>query len=122
MLKSVLLVGIGGAFGSILRFLLSEYVFLYKRNLLPFATFIINIIGSFIIGLIMGYLLKQSEGQSLKLLIAVGFCGGFTTFSTFALENIKLLQTGQYTIALAYILASVFLSIVFVWIGLKLMA
>ncbi|HRP90584.1 MAG TPA: fluoride efflux transporter CrcB [Edaphocola sp.] len=122
MLKSIILVGLGGALGSISRFLLSEYIFLYKKNLLPLATFTINIMGSFLIGLMLAYLLKTSGNQSLKLFLTVGFCGGFTTFSTFALENLKLIQSGQYGLALVYILLSVVLSVLFVAIGFKLMA
>lgn len=93
MLRNILLVGLGGFFGSIARYL--TYL-LVDKNLStnwPVATLSVNILGSLILGLIYGLLVKSVViNPDTRLLLAVGFCGSFTTFSTFAYENLQLLQ------------------------------
>ena len=118
MLKNFLLVGLGGAAGSMLRYVF--YLFITTKQF-PFATFAVNIIGSFIIGLVLALSLKdQSFNNNWKLFLATGICGGFTTFSAFSLENITLLQNEKYFTALIYIVASIVLGIVAAWLGFKL--
>ena len=95
MMKNFLLVFIGGGFGSGLRYLIGKYL---NSSLggFPIGTFTVNIIGSLLIGLILGYAAKENSlSQNQVLLLATGFCGGFTTFSAFAHENFQLLKTGD---------------------------
>ncbi|MEJ2005671.1 MAG: fluoride efflux transporter CrcB, partial [Cyclobacteriaceae bacterium] len=85
MLKNILLVGAGGFAGSICRYLV--YAWLEKGRSLPLATLTVNLAGSLILGLFIGYYIARgAESNAARLLLAVGFCGSFTTFSTFAME------------------------------------
>lgn len=121
MLNKLLLVGIGGFTGSILRYLMYQVFDKPILAFFPFATFTVNIIGSFLIGII--YFLAQKEGwvsEEIRLLLAVGFCGSFTTFSTFALENLTLIKSGNLLTTVVYIGSSVVLSIIAVWAGYSL--
>lgn len=121
MWKSILLVGIGGGAGSIFRFLVSHFSKKYWNGEFPLGTFLVNISGCFLIGILAGYLLKaHNSGTDLRMLLVVGFCGGYTTFSAFALENFELIHSGKITITLFYTLASMILGIVFVWLGIAL--
>ncbi len=119
MFANIFLVGLGGFIGSSLRYSISLFLERFPIINFPFATFSVNIIGSFIIGFIMSMQsMQNSPNQSVKLLFAVGFCGGFTTFSSFALENVKLLQEKQYEQALLYISASLIIGILSVFAGI----
>jgi CrcB protein len=118
LLKQLLLVGFGGFAGSIARFMCFKLNAYLKFPAFPAVTLAVNILGSFIIGLAAGYFLKNNALHSgLKLFVTAGFCGGFTTFSTFADENIFLLQNGHVPQALLYISASVIFSIIAVYLG-----
>lgn len=118
MIKQILCVGIGGAGGSILRFLVSELFSKNYTSTFPLATFSINLIGCFLIGIFAGFL--PIENTNLKLLLITGFCGGFTTFSTFSKETLQLITNGQMSIAILYILLSCILGILAVWAGISL--
>lgn len=121
MLKSLLLVGIGGAAGSMLRYLTSVTVKHYFSGHFPAATFVANILGCLLIGIFTGLAIKyQWANQNFMLLFVTGFCGGYTTFSTFALENINLMQNNNSGIALAYTALSIVTGIVCVWVGILL--
>lgn len=115
MIKQVLLVGLGGAVGSILRFLSSELVNKYIHTAFPYATFAINIVGCFCIGAFTNLI---PVNNNIRFLLIAGFCGGFTTFSTFARESYNLMHTGQSFVALSYILLSCILGILGVWLGM----
>lgn len=118
MIKTIFLVGLGGAIGSILRYVSVWLTSKYFQGTFPLATLLINILGSLLIGLFIGLLAKYfPENQPLKFLLIVGICGGFTTFSSFASENYSLFQNGQQLLAYAYIVASVLLTIAAVGIG-----
>lgn len=117
MIKQVLLVGAGGAVGSILRFLISEVTGRFYVQSFPLATFIINILGCFIIGVLISAIPVNSN---LKLTLIVGFCGGFTTFSTFARESLELVNQQQSGLALLYVVASCLLGICAVWLGMQI--
>lgn len=121
MIKNLILVLLGGGFGSIARYLISY--FFSKNNVthFPWATFIANTVGCLIIGLLFGYIQKNNlQNESLKLLLITGFCGGFTTFSTFSLENIQFIQNQNYNLALIYTLTSVLVGFITVIIGFKI--
>lgn len=118
-MKEVIMVGIGGAAGSILRYLSSQLVQKYYNGHFPLATFTINVLGCLLIGLLIGYFSKTQLLQNdWKLLLITGFCGGYTTFSAFASENLNLINNNQIGLAVFYIALSVFLGIGAVWIGL----
>ena len=121
MMRAVLLVALGGAVGSVLRYLSSAAVNKYVQSSFPWATFAVNVVGCFLIGLLMGFFIKQpAQDDGMKWLLVTGFCGGFTTFSAFAHENVALFQTQQYGTAFLYTAASVILGMIAVWLGLLL--
>ncbi|HEY9574193.1 MAG TPA: fluoride efflux transporter CrcB [Lachnospiraceae bacterium] len=119
ILINCLIVGFGGAIGSIFRYLLS-LVFVTGKTVFPIGTFIANILGAFIIGISVGVLSKFIKMDSAYgLFLRVGLCGGFTTFSTFALENVSLMQNGKIVLAATYIVLSLLLCLFAVWFGQK---
>ncbi|QKG78748.1 fluoride efflux transporter CrcB [Tenuifilum thalassicum] len=118
MFKSVLIVGLGGFIGSASRFLVSRYFQLQTLSDFPWGTFTVNIVGSLIIGLVYG-LSERSNFLSpeLRLFLAVGFCGGFTTFSSFANDMLLMLQGRELFHFIIYSGASFILGLVSVFIG-----
>lgn len=106
---SCLAVGAGGFFGSVARYLL---------GMIPVPTIAVNVIGSFLIGMISAYALKDAQFDPLLLLfLKVGICGGFTTFSTFSLESVELMKNGAYIPAVFYMTFSVIICIVATMLG-----
>jgi CrcB protein len=124
MWKDILCVGIGGGMGSILRFITSRLAARYmSADWLLTGTFVSNMAGCFLIGLFSGWILAhQLENQAFHLLLIVGFCGGYTTFSAFALENLWLMETNQWGLFVLYTLASVAFGLLTVWGGMKLVS
>ena len=118
MIRELMAVGFGGAAGSIVRYLLSGGI-LAGQTLLgfPAGTFTVNAAGSLLIGI----LLEASVSETLGWLLIVGFCGGFTTFSAFSADTVRLLRAGCYNAAAIYVALSVAVCIVFaalgMWIG-----
>ena len=117
----MILIALGGGMGSVLRYLCNIIINKTYPNKTYLATLFVNILGCFIIGLLIGYFQKnQTESETLKLLLVTGFCGGFTTFSTFGLENFNLIQSQNYLLTLLYIMLCVIIGIAFVGIGIYL--
>ncbi len=117
-MKQLLLVGFGGFIGSIARYLVSRLNLSWNFHSIPMGTLIVNILGSFLIGFLLGIFVNSNLlNTNLKLFLVVGFCGGFTTFSSFTNENFLLLQNGQYLSALLYIGVSVISGILAVYAG-----
>ena len=117
MIKAILYVGMGGFIGSVGRYLISYWLLRYNHQF-PSGTLLVNLLGSFLIGLILASSLKNSE--SWRLLMVTGFCGGFTTFSAFSLENLKMLQDGQWIPAVQYILTSLIGGLFLAFLGYAL--
>lgn len=108
MIRSFLLVGAGGAVGSMARYGIGYLVSKYVGHPFPFGTLLINLLGCFLIGLLFALADKnQWLQQGGMLLLASGFCGGFTTFSTFALDNVNLVQKTMSGTAVIYTVVSV---------------
>lgn len=109
VLLNCLCVGLGGFVGSVLRYLVTQLP--YGAGF-PVKTLAINVLGAFVLGLICALATRHVDASpQLVLMLKVGVCGGFTTFSTFALETSDLLQSGAWPAALAYVVASVVLSV-----------
>ena len=107
MIKNILLIFFGGGLGSVCRYLISEIIYLKKFDF-PYPTFITNVLGCFLIGLALGWSIKNSEfNSSLIILFAVGFCGGFTTFSSFSQESLTLINNNQLFYFFSYLLLSI---------------
>ena len=115
MIRNLLLVALGGAAGSVLRYLLSNI-----NASFPWDTFAVNILGSLLIGLLVGLASKGVLSPEMKLLLVTGFCGGFTTFSTFANESFSMMKAGDVLLTALYVGASVIIGILAVWGGMML--
>ena len=119
-MKSFLLVFLGGGLGSGLRYFITISMNQYSK-VLPFGTFTVNILGCLLIGLILGYAQKENTLTSNQtLLLATGFCGGFTTFSAFANENLELIKNGELFNFSVYTIGSLLIGILAVFIGFYL--
>jgi CrcB protein len=109
---------LGSGIGGALRFISSEYIKQYLPTRFPFGTFFVNLLGCFIIGIVYSFSIKGSQDSNgFKLLLATGFCGGFTTFSAFTSENLELIRNGNQFTALFYILVSIVFGIVATYTG-----
>ena len=120
-MKQLILVFLGGGIGTVLRFIISKLI-PHNDSGFPWSTFSANLIGCFIIGLISGYFFKTSSSNQSDIILfaTVGICGGFTTFSTFAYENLYFLKSGDYIFFITYTLGSFILGILMVYFGLTL--
>ena len=119
MMTKLLFVALGGGLGSMLRFLTSFYIAKYYSGAFPLFTFAVNILGCLLVGVLFGFS-GRFLSENVRLLVIPGFCGGYTTFSAFALENLNLVQEGHYFVLITYILLSVVVGILAVWAGYQL--
>lgn len=120
-MKELLLIGLGGFIGSIGRYWVSKLNLSWHLLEIPMGTLTVNIVGSFIIGFLVGISAKSDLISSdLRLFLMVGFCGGFTTFSSFTNESMMLIQNGQLLTVLLYTAASIFLGLIAVYLGYSL--
>jgi fluoride exporter len=114
-------VALGSAVGGASRFALSTFVQQRASSAFPFGTLIVNITGSLILGFVLRYALASpSVSAEMRALLTTGFCGGYTTFSTFSYETIKLIEDGNSRQAGGYVLASVVLSLIATFVGILL--
>ena len=117
-MKHLLLVGLGGFIGSVARFLVSKLNLSWHFLSIPMGTLTVNVLGSFIIGILVGISAKSDLiSTDLRLFLMVGFCGGFTTFSSFSSENLMLMQNGQVVTVLIYTALSILLGFLAVYLG-----
>jgi len=122
MIKNLLLVAFGGGAGSMARYLCRKWLSEDHSHPFPWATFIVNLAGCFLIGVIYAAAEKVTFiTPQIRLLLVTGFCGGFTTFSTFAFENMNLLRGNDTIYFLIYTIASVVLGIAAVFGGIAIM-
>jgi len=118
MLKPFLIVGLGGFIGSVARYSIAKYFQENMNSVFPWSTFIINILGSLLIGIIYGISEKNDLiNDEMRLFIAVGICGGFTTFSTFSNDNFMLLRSEEWIRFTLFTTLSVFLGLIAVYVG-----
>lgn len=121
MMKNLLIVALGGGIGSALRYLIQETIHKQADHISPYGTFAVNMIGCFLIGLFMGWVENEKYlTESTNLLLISGFCGGFTTFSTFAIQGNNLLLEQKPLQAILYIGLSVMVGMGLAYAGLKL--
>lgn len=114
LVKNMILVGVGGMIGSMFRYLTSYVI---RHDSFPYATFTVNIAGSLLIGAIMGIATKQEGFANWRLFLATGICGGYTTFSAFAWENMQFLNQQRYSAFLIYTGASLVFGLAAVTLG-----
>jgi len=114
-----LLIALGGAAGSVLRYWLSTVIDTRAESAFPWGTLTVNVIGSVIIGFLANLDLGDRflSSAQFRLFLMTGFCGGFTTFSAFSLQTLALMKDGDWPMAIAYILGSVLICLVGVWLG-----
>ncbi|MDD4191119.1 MAG: fluoride efflux transporter CrcB [Mangrovibacterium sp.] len=118
MVKSLFIAGLGGFMGTVFRFLISRYIQGSPISLFPWSTFLINILGSFLIGVFYGLSEKGNfMSPEWRIFLTVGICGGFTTFSTFSNDALILLQSRELFRLALYASLSFFLGIVAVFVG-----
>lgn len=118
-METVLYISIFGALGCLSRYYLSGWVYELFGRAFPYGTFAVNIVGAFLIGLIMEFSLRSAlVSPQLRIGLTIGFLGGLTTFSTFSYETFRLLEDGELLIASTNVLFSVMTCLVFTWLGI----
>ena len=120
-MKTILIVGLGGGVGSILRYLCQKWIYAIYPHHFPWGTLAVNLAGCFLIGLLWGITFKTFDSnENWKLFLMVGLCGGFTTFSAFTLEGIGLLREHRLFLFISYVAASVILGLILTYVGMKM--
>lgn len=121
MIKNFLIVGLGGAAGSMLRYAVQKFFQAQSLSAFPTGTLLVNIAGCFLIGTLWSMVSRSlSWNEEMKLLLMTGFCGGFTTFSAFTLEGIGLLKENKTTLFFIYLTASVVGGLLATFIGIRI--
>ena len=119
--RTLILVGIGGLFGSILRYLVAVFFARQAASAFPYGTLVVNLAGCFLIGILFALSEKGNVlSPEWRILLTTGFCGGFTTFSTFSYESIRLIQDGEILLVSVYVAGSVVVGLVSTWLGMLL--
>lgn len=121
MINNILMVGLGGGLGSMLRYLVQKWMQQPAPGAFPTATLLVNITGCFFIGLLWGWISRSVQvSEETRLLLMTGICGGFTTFSAFTLESIGLLRENKTGLLLLYISGSVIMGLIATYIGIRI--
>ncbi|MDQ7000899.1 MAG: fluoride efflux transporter CrcB [Mariprofundus sp.] len=121
MIRQLAAVAIGGAAGAVMRWLVASGVQKVAGGAFPWGTFAVNALGSFLLGFLFVWLIERSTASELvRLAITVGFLGAFTTFSTYSLESVRLLQEGAFSLAFGNIIGQVMLCLLLTWLGIQL--
>ena len=110
---------VGGGLGSMCRYSIARLMASYKMDF-PIATFTANVISCIVLGYLVGLSMREGLSGNQKLLLMTGFCGGFSTFSTFSAESYQLLESGNIGTALGYIGSSIIVCLICIWLGIKL--
>ncbi len=119
MYRILFYVGAGSFVGGIARYLSQQFVQKHFPSSIPLSTLSVNILGSFLIGIVYALAEKSKIiSPEMRILLATGFCGGFTTFSAFTYENIRLLEDGEFYYTAFYVLISISLGFLAVWFGI----
>ena len=119
--RTLILVGIGGLFGSVLRYLVAIFFARQAASTFPYGTFVVNLAGCFFIGVVFALSEKGNLiSPEWRILLTTGFCGGFTTFSTFSYESLRLIQDGEILFVSAYIAGSVIIGLAATYLGMLL--
>ena len=123
MIRLILIVALGGGLGSAARFLAQRWLNPVEQGQFPTGTFLVNLTGCLIIGLLWGFSEKnQLWNDSWKLFLFTGICGGFTTFSAYSQESLTLLREGKNLLFLSYAGGTLFAGLLLTWAGYKLLA
>ena len=121
MIKNFLIVGLGGAVGSMLRYAVQKFFQAQTAAAFPTGTLLVNIVGCFLIGILWSMISRSlTWNEEMKLLLMTGFCGGFTTFSAFTLEGIGLLKENKTALFFIYLTASVVGGLMATFIGIRI--
>src|SRR5688500_16299007 len=115
---TILAIAFGGAIGSVLRYLVGGAVQRQTHATFPYGTLVVNVLGCFLVGILLQRFMNTEPSSNVRALLVVGFCGGFTTFSAFSGETVGLLTGGANTKALLYVIASISLSLFATAIGI----
>jgi CrcB protein len=117
----LLLIALGGAAGSVLRYLLGGRAQHFAPHGFPLGTLFVNVAGCFLVGMLVRQFMNIQTHNHLRALLVVGFCGGFTTFSTFSMETVGLIEGGEYSRAMGYIALSLTLCLTATFAGMTVM-
>lgn len=117
----LLLIAVGGAAGSVLRYLIGGRVQRFAPHGFPLGTLFVNVMGCLLIGILIRQFMNIQTHNQLRALLVVGFCGGFTTFSAFSMETVGLIEGGEYSRAIAYVMLSVVLCLTATLAGMSAM-
>ncbi|HQO38638.1 MAG TPA: fluoride efflux transporter CrcB [Candidatus Omnitrophota bacterium] len=116
-MMKIVLIGLGGALGAVCRYMLSAIDYRLSGGVFPVSTLVVNLSGSLLIGFLWGLFEVTAVSSNVRMFVFIGILGGFTTFSTFALENFNLMRDGEHSIAFANIVLSNVLGIGLVFAG-----
>lgn len=121
MTRQLLAVAVGGAAGAVMRWLMAAGIQRLAGGAFPWGTFAVNALGSFLLGFLFVWLIERSTASELvRLALTVGFLGAFTTFSTYSLESVRLLQEGAFSLAFGNVFGQVIVCLLLTWLGVQL--
>jgi len=121
MMRQLMAVAAGGAAGAVMRWLMAAGIQRLAGGAFPWGTFAVNALGSFLLGFLFVWLIERSTASELvRLALTVGFLGAFTTFSTYSLESIRLLQEGAFSLAFGNVVGQVVVCLFLTWLGVQL--